>query len=159
HTHETNSQDDNSLNGLRIINYGDYVLPEPYDIVNYYIDGKKVASHNADKKFETLIQLSPGEYHLIVENGSYYNCKYSFKIDRGQIGTFNNYNYNTYVMYKADREEADKAEHYMADLEPWGFQKVNSQIMEKKVGGTGCSAINNDIGRKICREYHDNLCR
>ena len=111
------------MNGLRIINYGEFDPSESFDIVNYYIDGKKVASHNADKKFETLIQLSPGEYHLIVENGSYYNCKYSFKIDRGQIGTFNNYNYNTYVMYKADREEADKARALYGRFRALGISK------------------------------------
>src|SRR5208337_4685660 len=81
HTPETNYQDDNLLNGLRIINYGNSDLPDPFDTVKYFIDGRKVASHSADKKFEKLILLPPGEHHLTVENGKYYNCKYSFKID------------------------------------------------------------------------------
>jgi hypothetical protein len=159
HTQETNYQDDNSLNGLRIINYGDFILPDPFDTVKYFIDGRKVASHNADKKFEKLILLPPGEHHLTVENGKFYNCKYSFKIDKGQIGIFNNYNYYTYVMYLAQKEEANKAEKDMADLVSWGFQNVNAQVMEKKVGEAGCYDINNIFGKAICREYHDNLCR
>ena len=159
HNQETNYQDDNSLNGLRIINYGEYGFSELFDNVKYYIDGKKAASHNSDKNFEKVILLPPGEHHLTVENGKNYNCKYSFKIDKGQIGIFNNYNYYTYVMYLAQKQEANKAERDMADLAPWGFQNVNAQVTEKKVGEAGCYNIDNTFGKAICHEYHDDLCR
>lgn len=158
-TPEINYHDDNLLNGLRIINYGNSDFPDLFDNVKYFIDGRKAASHKSDKKFEKLILLPPGEHHLTVENGKHYNCKYSFKIDKGQIGIFNNYNYYTYVMYLAYKEEANKAQRDMADMSSWGFQNVNAQVMEKKVGEAGCYDINNVFGKAICREYHDNLCR
>jgi hypothetical protein len=156
--HETIYHDENSLNGLKIINYGGFVFPEPFDNVKYTIDGKKAATHNADNKFEKFIELPPGVHQLIVENGKHYKCKYSFKIERGQIGIFNNYNFYTAVMYQAQKEEADKAGQDMADLAPWGFQDVHAQTIEKKIGDKNCYVINNKYGKAICHEYHDSLC-
>jgi hypothetical protein len=147
--HETNFQNDLSMGRLKIINHGGSVLPTLLDNVKYYIDGNKVASHNSDANFETMVQLPPGEHNLIVDYGKSYKCKYNFMIGRAQIGAFNNYSYYTYVMDKADK----------ADLEPWGFQNINALIMEKKVDKTKCNDIANDVGRKICKEYYDKLCR
>jgi hypothetical protein len=158
-TPEINYHDDNLLNGLRIVNHGNSDFPDPFDKVKYFIDGRKIASHISDKNFEKLIELPPGEHHLTVDNGKNYICKYSFKIDRGQIGIFNNYNYYTYVMYLAQKEEANKAERDMPDLGSWGFQNANAQVMEKKLGEAGCYNVDNIFGKAICREYHDNLCR
>ena len=41
HNQETNYQDDNSLNGLKIINYGNSDFPDIFDNVKYVIDGRK----------------------------------------------------------------------------------------------------------------------
>ncbi|HUN54891.1 MAG TPA: hypothetical protein VMU29_07030 [Smithella sp.] len=157
--HETIYHDENLLNGLKIINYGGFVFPDPFDTVKYTIDGKKVATHNADNKFEKLIELPPGDHQLIVDNGRHYKCKYKFRIYRGQIGIFNNYDYYTAVMYQALKEEADKAERDMAALAPWGFQDVNAQVMDKKIGDMNCYKIENKYGKAICHDYYDSLCR
>ena len=133
HNQETNYQDDNSLNGLRIINYGNSDFPNLFDNVKYFIDGKKAASHISDKNFEKVILLPPGEHHLTVENGKNYSCKYSFKIDKGQIGIFNNYNYYTYVMYLAQKQEANKAERDMADLRPGDFKMSTHKSRKKRL--------------------------
>jgi hypothetical protein len=148
-THETMIQDDPSMGRLNIINHGGLILPTPFNSVKYYIDGNKVASHNSDANYEASVQLPPGKHNLIVDYGDHYECSYSFSLDRGQIGTFNNYSYYTYLMYKADK----------VVLESWGFKNIFSQVIENKVGKTNCNDIDNDAGRKICKEYYNNLCR
>jgi len=147
-TRKTNFQADPTMGRLNIINHGGLIIPIPFKSVKYYINGNKVASHNADVNYEAVVQLPPGKHNLIIDYGDHYKCTYSFSIERGQIGTFNNYSYYTYVMYMADR----------VDLE-WGFNNIFSQVIENKVGKNDCNDIDNDIGRDICKKYYDNLCR
>lgn len=148
-TRSTNFQADPSMGRLSIKNYGGLLIPMPFNSVKYYIDGTNVASHNADANYEVMVQLAPGRHNLIVDYGKHYKCTYNFSIERGQIGTFNNYSYYTYIMTKADK----------ADLESWGFNNIFSQVMENNVGKNDCNDIGNADGRKICKEYYDNLCR
>lgn len=148
-TGETNFQDPQTVSGLKIINHGGLVLPTPFDNVKYSIDGVKVASHHADANYEKMVQLPPGEHTFIVEYGKLYKCTYSFIANRGQTGSFDNYSYYTYVMFKADSK----------DIGHWGFNDVGALALERNVGKTDCASINNDVGKKICKEYYDNLCR
>jgi hypothetical protein len=145
---KSNLQADPSMGRLNIINHGGLIIPTPFNSVKYYIDGNKVASHNADTNYEAMVQVPPGKHNLIVERGDRYKCTYSFSIERGQIGTFNNFSYYTYVMKMADRVNLD-----------WGFNNIFSQVIENKVGKNDCHDIDNDIGKEICKKYYDNLCR
>jgi hypothetical protein len=148
-TQEKNFQDPQTVGTLTIINHGGLVLSTPFDNVKYFIDGVKVASHHSDANFEKMLQLQPGEHSFIVEYGKNYKCTYSFIINRGQTGTFDNYNYYTFVMSKADKN----------NIGHWGFNDVGALALEKNIGKNNCPDIKNDTGRKICKEYYDNLCR
>ncbi len=147
-TSKSNYQNDPLMGRLNIINHGGFIIPIPFNSVKYYIDGNKVASHNADTNYEAVVQLPPGKHNLIVECGDRYKCTYSFSIERGQTGTFNNYSYYTYLMKMADRVNLD-----------WGFNNIFSQVIENKVGKNDCNDIDSDVGKEICKKYYDNLCR
>jgi hypothetical protein len=106
HTYTTDTQTQHTLTGLRIgcrsvgvlrDGGGDTIIGQMIgapDKLEYYIDGRLVATNNPSTNLDTFLELPPGEHRLLVQYVGgpvalrYRRWEYDFTLSSGQRGTF-----------------------------------------------------------------------